>query len=38
MLEVVLPTGVIVRLPSGADAAAVASVANLIAALGAPSC
>ena len=38
MLEVVLPTGVVVRLPSGVDAAAVTSVASLVAALRAASC
>lgn len=38
LIEVVLPTGLIVRLPSGADAAAVTTVANLVAALGAQSC
>lgn len=38
LIEVVLPTGLIVRLPSGADAAAMTTVANLVAALGTQSC
>jgi hypothetical protein len=38
LIEVVLPTGVVIRLPSGADAASVASVARLVAALEAGSC
>src|SRR5262245_13293901 len=38
LIEVVLPTGVMVRLPSGANAAAVATVAQLVAALGTTSC
>ena len=38
LIEVVLPTGLIVRLPSGADAAAVSTVANLVTALGAQPC
>jgi len=37
-IEVLLPTGVVVRVPSGADAGAVATVASLVAALRAPSC
>lgn len=37
-LEVVLPTGVSVRLPSGADATTVTTVAGLVAALRAASC
>ena len=35
LLEVVLPSGVVVRVPAAADAAAVA---KLVAALGAPAC
>src|SRR5438094_7513690 len=35
VIEVVLPTGVIVRVPAGSDPAAVA---RLVAALGSPSC
>lgn len=38
VLEVVLPAGVVVRVPAGADAAAVGTVAQLVAALRATSC
>ena len=38
VLEVALPTGVVVRVPAGADAAAVATVAQLVAVLRTASC